>query len=1118
MAEGLGRGRGRLVRAPRSAVAYLTGRFAWEVGGPLMVVVSEGEGELARDLQALLTGYRVYELPGWGTVAFDGTSPAKRVVASRLAAVHALRKGTREAVVVASLRGALQVLSPFALTYEPIVVRVGDEGSPQELSERLARFGYVRDAEADEEGFFAIKGAIVDAVEARSGEGVRVEFSEDSVVSIRAFRPAEQVAHAHLNEVVIYPATEFPPPQELPEGQPAPGGEPSGIPWDRAGVTAGAQEEGWEVLLLAARKARTSVLREFGGRVPLVVVDPSSTESEVRGFLKEESELIEALAPEGCDHEALSLYDDGSLASEIPFSLGIDTLSAAEADEIVECEPPSARGRVSQERVDELCARGIRVFFFVGAGPARRLEERVPEAEEGSWFEADGAPGAYLVRRPLARGCVIPSLRVAIVGEVDLWGRQPSVASRGHGRWRELVDGLAPGTKVVHRAHGVGIYRGLVTEDASGAVRDYLVLEYRGGDQLWVPVEQVDAIRPYTGGDPDRLDRLGGSEWGKRARAARMEAARVAMELVELYRQKESLPGFSFRTDAPLLREVEESFPFEATPGQQRAIEEVLRDMASGKPMDRLVCGDVGFGKTEVIVRAVAVCVWSGKQAAVLVPTTLLALQHFERLKERLAPLGVEVAMVSRLTPPDEVQDCLRRVAEGRVDVVVGTHRIAAEDVEFRDLGLLVVDEEHRFGVNHKEAIRKRWPLVDVLSLSANPIPRTLQMALSGIKDISVIDTPPPDRRPVVTHVGPYSWAVVERAIRRELARGGQVFYVRNRIAGLPELAERIQSCLAGARVAWVHGEMSEARLEEVMRRFAAGELNVLVATTIVESGLDLPSANTMVVEGVEHLGLGQLHQLRGRVGRGSLQGYVYLLHDPGEVMTRAARERLRTVAEESALGAGFRIAMKDLQIRGAGTLLGLAQSGHAADVGYDLYLDLVKEAVAALSNGRQAPRSVPKVVVKEAAYVPEDYVPSLKARFEIYERLHYAEGPAEVTALAAEVRDRYGPLPEPVRALVAIAGIRELAAACSFQRVAIIHRRDLAGLARPLQVLQAEPAFSDAARLDAALALGFRQTGRRLVAELATQAPLLEALALLGHLSCAEEAAKALREAVSGY
>ncbi len=598
-------------------------------------------------------------------------------------------------------------------------------------------------------------------------------------------------------------------------------------------------------------------------------------------------------------------------------------------------------------------------------------------------------------------------------------------APRGARRSADLYDALEAGDYVVHATHGVARYGGMVQRAIGGVARDYLLLEYKGGDKLYVPTDQVGVVRRYTGGESPALHRMGGADFERTKSRVRAATREIAQELIVLYRRRLVSPGHAFPADTPWQREVEEAFPFEETPDQAQAIDDVKRDMEASRPMDRLVCGDVGFGKTEVALRAAFKAVQDGKQVAVMVPTTLLATQHGQTFRERFANYPVRVEVLSRFLTTRQQRDVVAGVVAGSVDVVIGTHRLLSDDIAFHDLGLLVIDEEQRFGVQHKEQIKALRTGVDVLALSATPIPRTLELSLTGIRDLSMVNTPPEDRQPILTYVGEDDDRAVAEAIRRELLREGQAFFVHNQVKDIDFVAEHLRDLVPEARLAVAHGQMDEARLERVVLDFWEREYDVLVCTTIVESGLDIPTVNTLIVDRADRLGLAQLYQLRGRVGRRGQRAYAYLLHPANRALSEEAYERLKTIGEFTDLGSGFSIAMRDLEQRGAGNLLGADQSGHIAAVGFDLYCQLVTEAVSEL-KGEPVPEPVEVTIdLPLDAHLPRDYVTRDDVRMEAYRRLAAVRDPADVDDVRAEWEDRYGPPPAPATALLDAARLR---------------------------------------------------------------------------------------------
>jgi len=686
-------------------------------------------------------------------------------------------------------------------------------------------------------------------------------------------------------------------------------------------------------------------------------------------------------------------------------------------------------------------AEGRNVIVTAGGkGPLERLGEEMASSDIPSRIEDEvtSAPDGvvHLARSHCRQGFVLPTL--ALITEGDLLGQRTSTTDgqRLPSRRRKTIDPLtlATGDFVVHEHHGVGRYIEMVRRTVQGAEREYLIIEYapskRGqpADRLFLPMDQLDMITRYVGGESPSVHRLGGSDWAKTKGRARKAVREIAGELVRLYAARQASTGHAFAPDTPWQRELEDAFAYVETPDQLACIDEVKVDMQRVTPMDRLVCGDVGYGKTEIAVRAAFKAVQDGKQVAILVPTTLLVQQHLATFSERYASFPVRIAALSRFTADKERTTVLSGMSDGSIDIVIGTHRLLTPEVRFKDLGLVIVDEEQRFGVEHKEHLKALRANVDVLSMSATPIPRTLEMAVTGIREMSVIQTPPEERHPVLTYVGPYDDKQIAAAIRRELLRDGQVFFVHNRVESIERAARRVQDLVPEARVAIAHGQMAEGRLEQVIVDFWDKNIDVLVCTTIVESGIDIANANTLIVDRADTFGLSQLHQLRGRVGRSRERAYAYLLYDPNKPLTETAHERLATIAQRTDLGSGMQIALKDLEIRGAGNLLGGEQSGHIADVGFDLYVRLVGEALAEHKAGAGAgDEETPEVKVELpiTAHLPEQYVPAERLRLEAYKRLADARSDEQVDDVAAELVDRYGPLPPEAETLVSVARFR---------------------------------------------------------------------------------------------
>jgi len=1030
-------------------VVTATAADAERLAGDLACFLPPDEG--APDAGATAVGALdgpVVVLPAWETLPFERVSPEVSTMGQRLAVLwhlfgEAPDGATRPRVVVAPVRAVLQRLGPWEEAARPMVVRAGTQLDVEATLAWLAAAGYRREHQVEHRGEVAVRGGIVDVFPSTADVPIRIDLWGDEVDRLTTFDVGDQRSIAPVEAAVVFGCRELlPSPAVAARAAELVAAEPWGrAHWER--LAEGQVFDGMESWLpwLAAEDQILTDLLEADAQV--VLVEPRRVRDRAIELHDEEGALAEVLATtwgavlEGSDaaerfprlymaFDRLLAHSRAATLSMAPVAEGPDMPAIT----VRGFEPVAGdAGRLARQ-VTALLSEGFSVTLCSSTtGGAARLSDIL--AEEGVIVQAAAAasasPGARVVVSPLASGFVVPEAKVAVISESDVTGRR-TVHRKARPRARPtdgFFDDLAPGSYVVHRQHGVARYAGVTTRAIGGATRDYLVLEYRGSDRLYLPVEQIEAVTPYSGGESPTLSRMGGAEWQRTRAKARAAAGEIAEELVELYRRRLAVQGHAFPPDTPWQAELESAFPFTETADQLRTIAEVKEDMEQPRPMDRLVCGDVGFGKTEVAVRAVFKAVQDAKQAAVLVPTTLLASQHYQTFSERYAGFPVKVEMLSRFLSNAQARKVIDGLADGSVDVVVGTHRLLAQDIAFKDLGLLVVDEEQRFGVSHKEAVKKLTEGVDVLTLTASPIPRTLEMALTGIRDLSMVNTPPADRRPILTYVGEYDEAAVSEALRRELLREGQVFYVHNRVADIDAVARRLGALVPEARIAVAHGQMDEGSLEQIVLDFWERRFDVLVCTTIIESGIDMPTVNTLVVDRSDRLGLGQLHQLRGRVGRAGQRAYAYLFHPTDQVLSEQAYERLRTIGEHTELGSGFKIAMRDLEIRGAGNLLGSDQSGHIAAVGYDLYVQLVAEAV---SEARGEPRPTPPTIsldVPGDAHLPADYVAAEDARLEAYRRLAAATTIGDVDDVAEEWGDRYGPLPAPAEGLLALGRLR---------------------------------------------------------------------------------------------
>lgn len=1013
---------------------------------PVVVAVpaaSDAE-RLAADLEAFLPASSVELFPAWETLPFERVSPSIETMGRRLRTMWRLRSGDESlAVVVAPARALVQRLGPQVEHVEPIVLRRDGHLDSTELVEQLVAAGYRREYQVEHRGEVAVRGSIIDVFPSTADAPVRIDLWGDEVDRLFEFSVADQRATVELDEVHVFPARELLPTEEVrARAERLVATEPWGREqWQR--IADGEVFEGMEAWLAWLAEGEHVLFDLVPDSGQILLAEPRRLRDRAGDIAAEEVDLAEALSrtwdlSDTSDLPRLHVDFDRLLRhTGAPVWSLAGVPDSPESPAVAALAWPPAVGEATallQQLRQLLDDEHTVVVCADGAGSAARIEKLL--AEHGFSFpvldEVPSAaelrgPGGRIVVAPLERGCILPGVRLALLSEADLSGRRRTHrAARTPKRdAQRFFEDLRVGDHVVHQVHGVARFEGMVKRAMGGVERDYLLLEYRGGDKLYVPSDQIDSIKLYSGGETPKLNKMGGADFSRTKAKVRSAVAEIAQELVVLYQKRVATPGHAFSPDTPWQRELELAFPYQETPDQLLAIEAVKADMESPVPMDRLICGDVGFGKTEVALRAVFKAVQDGRQAAVLVPTTLLAQQHYQTFSERFAGYPVRVEVLSRFLTPGQAREVAKGLADGEVDVVIGTHRLLSDDIRFKQLGLLVVDEEQRFGVAHKEAIKQLRAEVDVLTLSATPIPRTLEMSLAGIRDLSLLNTPPAARQPILTYVGEYDERAVVEAIRRELLREGQVFYVHNRVRDIEQQAARLAELVPEARIAVAHGQMDEGTLERVVVDFWEGRFDVLVCTTIIESGIDMPTVNTLVVERADLLGLGQLHQLRGRVGRAGQRAYAYLFFPQDRQLSEEAYERLKTIGESTELGSGFRIAMRDLEIRGAGNLLGTGQSGHVAAVGYDLYVQMVHEAIEQL-NGKEPEE--PEEVTLELpmpAYLPPDYVERDDLRLDAYRRLAAVRSPADVDDIALEWTDRFGPVPPPAAALLQVAYLR---------------------------------------------------------------------------------------------
>jgi transcription-repair coupling factor (superfamily II helicase) len=964
-------------RVSEPAFPLLLATLHEQLDRPLVCLLAEDAD--ARDAAEAAGWYlgaeRAALLPSRGVRRDSGLEPPPHLVGERARALDVLAAG---GLVCASAAALAEGLPPVDERPDPVRLELGAEPGVDGLAEALALAGYERVERADERGQFAVRGGLVDVFPTTGREPLRVEFFGDEIEAVRAFSPFTQRALHPVSDAVIYPAAEW-----------------------RADLVEPvlAAEPGWE----DGDAARSYDVVPTLDRVPDLVWEPD----EVRRVWEEEG--LASVELEGATE--LDPFPRGQ-----PFAF--------------EAQRPAIAARGLAEAENELNAfvrAGNRVVVaFPHRGEALRQENLLRRAEAELIEPGQKLPEEPALRfavAPARRGFVWRELGLVLLPDTQVFRKRPPRADHRLGRALASFADLRTGDYVVHEDHGVGQLLGFETKEVAGVTRDYLFLGFRGEDRLYVPHEQLGKISRYIGADASApaLSKLGGKAWQNLKARARESVRELAGELLQLYAQRQQSPGVAYDLENDWFERLEAEFPYRETEDQQRAIEAVREDLEAGRPMDRLVCGDVGFGKTEVAVRAAFAVAVNGRQTLVLCPTTILAEQHWNTFKDRYRDFPIRVEMVSRFRSAAETKRILRDFADGKVEVLVGTHRILSRDVIPKELGLVILDEEQRFGVAQKELLRSLRLEVDVLALSATPIPRTLHMSLSGLRDISIIETPPEGRRPIRTTVGEYDEEIVKTALEREVARGGQAFYLHNRVETIDEATEKLRQLCPGLRFLSAHGKMRERELEDRMHRFLAGDADVLVSTTIIESGIDIPQANTLVVERADTLGLSQLYQIRGRVGRSDVTAHAYLFYPDARELTPEARARLSTLADHTELGAGFQIAMRDLEIRGAGDLLGAEQSGHVAALGFELYVEMLAEAVAELSGQRRTVARPVRVDARVDAYVPAGYIASEALKIDLHRRLALAENEDELRELHAATEDRYGPVPEPVEHLFAI-------------------------------------------------------------------------------------------------
>lgn len=1055
--EDLAAGVSVTLSVPQSTIPAVIGTLLAQPRKVLIVTASDRAAEdVAKSLRDFVPSESIAVFPAWETLPHERLSPSGDTVGARMAVLRRLAHPEESApieVLVSPIRAVIQPIVPGLGNVEPLMVKVGDTVSIESISRRLVELGFERVDLVDRRGQFAVRGGIVDVFPGAAEHPARVEFWGDEVEDIRSFSVADQrslglpsttLHTAACRELLIDDAVKQRAADLL--------GKHPELSDILGPVSEGIAVEGMESLIPVLSSNMNLLLNELGNEWLVIEIEPERIATRAAELVTTSAEFLEASWHNATSGNVMpiDLGDSGyrsyaEMKSEFSVNpwCGLSTFFGPDDD-----KPAIEAVTEYRSELDAVVAdirswwkSGMQIAIgMAGPGSAARVLETFSERGIPARVVEDVAGDNHVVEIVVSgqlHGVVCTAGRFVFLTETDLFAaRDANRETRAlPARRRTTIDPLSlkPGDYVVHDLHGVAKYIEMSHRNVQGATREYLVLEYaaskRGqrGDRLYVPTDQLDHITRYVGGEAPSLNRLGGSDWAATKSRARRHVRQIAGELIRLYAARMASKGHAFAGDSPWQRELEDSFEFVETPDQLVTINDVKADMEKAVPMDRLICGDVGYGKTEIAVRAAFKAVQDGKQVVVLVPTTLLVQQHMQTFTRRYAQFPIHLGALSRFQTAAESKKTLEGMADGTVDIVIGTHRLFNPDVRFKDLGLVIVDEEQRFGVEHKEHLKALRTNVDMLTMSATPIPRTLEMAITGLREMSTIQTPPEERHPVLTSVSAYDDKFITAAIHRELLRDGQVFFVHNRVESINRVASKIMELVPEARVAVAHGQMNEHQLEQIIVDFWEHKFDVLVSTTIIESGLDIPNANTLIVDRAENYGLAQLHQLRGRVGRSRERGYAYFLYSPDKPLTETAFERLSTIAAHTDLGSGMAVALKDLEIRGAGNLLGGEQSGHIAEVGFDLYVRLVSEAISEVRNETPGKEINVKVELPVDAHIPHNFVPEERLRLEAYRRLANARTVVDVEEVQAELIDRYGKLPEPVLQLVEIAQLRVL-------------------------------------------------------------------------------------------
>ncbi|NLC62683.1 MAG: transcription-repair coupling factor [Thermoanaerobacterales bacterium] len=1052
--------------------AFLISSVKQRLKIPILVVCANSleAKKLTEDLTLFFSHDQVCLFPASSVLPYETAARSPEFTAQRLKAIESLLQ-RKPVVVVATIQSLMTKMPPPDVVDKFCMrISVGDVISIEDVIQSMTSMGYERVDMIEGRGQFALRGGILDIYPLTRDTAVRLEFFDDEVDSIREFLPEDQRSISKLNEVFVSPAREVVYDREMGKNasrliadelkmrreilNKVGGQDIAEHLFERVSEHVDKLDEGLffeaaELYISHLYPRFSTIMDYFRGRYLTVMIEPGRIVESQKTAAQEVEETFKGLLEKGeiLASQAAIYFSPFRIVEKLKQNkiIYVSMLPKIHPEfepkvlysfQFRSMTPMYGKLNVLTEEVLRLKRKKYRVIMLSGTKERGEhlqstlkdnnietlLTEDVEELEPGQVVITPGT---------LERGFEIPEIRFAVLSDIEVYGKQkkplhrkkPAVKGKRISGWQELNVG----DYVVHTVHGIGRYLGVETLEVEGNKKDYFALNYSGGDKLYVPTNQVDLIQKYIGSEETapKISRLGGNEWSRAKSKVKDSIKEMAEELIKLYAKRQAIKGYAFSPDTPWQKEFEDLFPYEETPDQLTAIEEVKNDMESDRPMDRLLCGDVGYGKTEVAMRAAFKAVMDSKQVAVLVPTTILAEQHFHTFSERFDSFPVKVEVLSRFKSSSEQKQILKSLRSGELDIIIGTHRLLQKDVRFKDLGLLIVDEEQRFGVSHKERIKQIRSNVDVLTLTATPIPRTLHMAMSGVRDMSIIETPPEDRFPVQTYVVEHNESLIRDAIIREISRGGQVYYVYNRIETVHEEALKLQKLIPEVRIGVAHGKMDESQLEEVMLNFYDHNIDVLVCTTIIETGLDISNVNTLIVTSADRFGLAQLYQLRGRVGRSARQAFAYLTYKKDKALSEAAEKRLSAIREFTEFGSGFKIALRDLEIRGAGNILGIEQHGHMMAVGYDLYCKLLSAAVKELQGVKQEDEVQPVIELSISAYISDDYIGNSAQKMDIYRRIASVETIDEAEDIEEEIEDRFGDIPEHVRNLIYVSRIK---------------------------------------------------------------------------------------------